>query len=198
MFSPIARAELPPETESLARFLIGKILVHVRPDAVLAGRIVETEAYLADDPASHSFRGRTRRNASMFLPAGHAYCYLSYGCWTALNVSSGPAGTGEAVLLRAVEIVRGAEAIPAVPRLPAARLASGPGRLTRALGVTLAHDGVDLCTDPGLHLAHGDRPHCRIGTSPRIGITRAADLPLRFFEAGSPALSGPRRLNRAP
>ena len=195
MYIRLKREELPPDAPALARFLIGNLIVHEVSGGPIVGRIVETEAYLADDPASHSFRGRTKRNGAMFLTAGHAYCYLSYGCWTALNVSSGPAGLGEAVLLRAVEIVRGGEAIPVIPRLHRSKLASGPGRLTRALGVGLQHNGIDLCSDEPLFLARSDVSAGEIGTSPRIGITKAADWPLRFFERGSAALSGTRRLN---
>lgn len=193
--------ELPGDAEGLARFLIGRLLVHARPGLPpIIGRIVETEAYLADDEASHSYRGVTRRNASMFLAAGHAYCYLSYGCWTALNVTSGPAGKGEAVLLRAAEVLAGSAALPPVPRLPAAKIASGPGRLGRAFAVTLGHDGIDLCTHPDLYLAYATDPgdgnrSAPIGASPRIGISKAVERPLRFFEVGSAALSGPRRLN---
>lgn len=193
----ITAGGLPDEAPDLARFLIGASLVHeISGSGRIVARIVETEAYLADDPASHSFRGRTRRNAAMFLPRGHAYCYLSYGCWTALNVSSGPEGHGEAVLIRAAEIVEGAGYVAKAPRLSAATIASGPGRLGRALHITLGHDGIDLCSDAALYLATGPRPAGEIRATPRIGITKAADLALRFIEVGSSALSGPRRLNR--
>jgi len=191
----LKRRELPVDTVDLARFLIGKTLVHETERATLAGRIVETEAYLAGDAASHSFRGETGRNRSMFLPRGHAYVYLSYGCWPALNVSSQEKGVGEAVLLRAVEPIAGLEDMHerrATPRVH--DLARGPGRLALAMQVLLTHEGVDLCAGGPLRLAAEIRPAQRIVTATRIGITKDAERPLRFFERGNPFVSGPRRL----
>jgi DNA-3-methyladenine glycosylase len=195
-FRRLRRAALPADTVALARFLLGQVLVHATADGVLAGRIVETEAYTEDDAASHSFRGRTRRNSSMYLARGHAYVYTAYGVWPALNVASEAPGVGAAVLLRAIEplagldimrLHRGAQTAPAA-------LARGPGCLTVAMGVTMAADGADLCGAGPLYLAEGTRPARATVTATRIGISRDADLPRRFFEAGNPHVSGPRRL----
>ena len=193
----VGRAELPLDTALLARFLIGKVLVHEAPDGRASGRIVETEAYLHDDPASHSFRGRTARNGSMFLERGRAYVYLIYGTSLCLNVAGEQAGVGEAVLVRAVEPLDGVDAMRRRRGDVAARdLARGPGRLTQALGIDLAHDGADLCGESGpLWLAACGGPAPDVGASVRIGITKAAGEVLRFYERGSAFVSGPRRLS---
>lgn len=196
---PLARAELPADTVALARFLLGATLVRVLGGERLAGRIVETEAYLPDDAASHAFRGRTARNASMFLERGHAYVYISYGCWPMLNVASEGPGTGAGVLIRALEPLEGLEVMRA-NRRGAEKLrdiARGPGRLAAAMGITPAEDGLDLCAPGLLFLSAPLRPPGVIGTSVRIGITKEAARPLRFFEADSPFVSGPRHLLRA-
>lgn len=149
-----------------------------------AGLITETEAYGADDPASHSFRGPTARNAAMFGPPGHAYVYRSYGVHWCLNVVC---RRGEAVLFRALDPQLGLDLMAA--RRGADRpalLARGPGRLGQALGVTRALDGLRF-DQPDLCLSPGETPAVLTGT--RIGITRAADLPWRFGWAGSPHLS---------
>jgi DNA-3-methyladenine glycosylase len=141
---PLARAELPADTVALARFLLGATLVRVLGGETLAGRIVETEAYLPDDAASHAFRGRTARNASMFLERGHAYVYISYGCWPMLNVASEEAGVGAGVLIRALEPLEGAgsNARQSPRRGEAARFGSRvQGRLAVAMAITLAEDG---------------------------------------------------------
>jgi DNA-3-methyladenine glycosylase len=190
----LKRSEVPLDTVEMARFLIGCTLVHEVVGATLAGRIVETEAYLQGDAASHAFRGRTRRNPSMFLQRGHAYVYISYGVWPMLNISGREAGIGEAVLIRALEPLEGVEAM----RQGQERIidiARGPGRLARALRVTLAHDGADLCGGGSLYLAKPVRSVASIAASVRIGITKDADRPLRFLERGSPYVSGTKRLN---
>ncbi len=191
----LTRRALPRDTVALARFLIGKMLVHEIDGVRLSGRIVETEAYLVGDAASHAFRGRTPRNGSMFLTRGHAYVYISYGVWAMLNVASEEAGIGAALLLRALQPLEGLDAMRR--RRGDVRdidLARGPGRLAVAMGVSLADDGVDLCGRGPLYLAEGDRRAGDIVTTTRIGITKDADLPLRFFERGNPFVSGPRRL----
>src|SRR5580692_6539350 len=150
----LRRSELPADTARLARYLIGKTLVHESPDGVLSGRIVETEAYLEGDAAAHSFRGPTPRNRSMYLRRGHAYVYFIYGFWHCLNVSGGAEGEGAAVLLRALEPVEGIDLMRA--RRPGARLhrlAAGPGCLATALGIDREFDGMDLCGDGPLRLA---------------------------------------------
>ncbi len=175
--------------------MIGATLVHDRGGLRLSGRIVETEAYLVGDAASHAFRGRTARNGAMFLKRGHAYVYISYGCWPMLNVSAGEEGVGTAVLLRALEPIEGIEAMR--ESRAAARildLARGPGRLAGAMRVTLADDGTDLCGRGQLWLGAPTRPTGAIAAATRIGITKDAERPLRFFERGNPFVSGPRRL----
>jgi len=191
----LKRSELPRETVALAKFLVGCMLVHDFGAARLAGRIVETEAYLVGDAASHSYRGLTRRNPSMFLARGHAYVYISYGVWPMLNVSSNEAGVGEAVLIRALEPLAGIEAMrQAAGAERPFDTARGPGRLARAMRVTLSHDGADLCGPGPLFLGAPLQQAGPIVTATRIGITKDADRPLRFFERGNPHVSGPKRL----
>jgi DNA-3-methyladenine glycosylase len=195
---PLRRADLPAETLELARFLIGKLLIRRLPDgAELIGRIVETEAYGLDDPASHAYRGITRRNRSMFECHAHAYVYLIYGTSYCLNVSSEPAGTGAAVLVRALEPLTGIERMRELrgrPELRADELARGPGNLCRAFAVGPELDGLDLDADPRLELGD-DGTVLEVGTSVRIGLTRAADRPHRFYARGSRSVSGRRSLS---
>lgn len=170
-------------------------------------RIVEVEAYGGDpagpwpDPASHSGRGRTKRNAVMFGPAGVLYVYLSYGMHMCVNVTSGPDGTASAVLIRSGEVVAGLETARA--RRPTARtdadLAKGPGNLGSALGITLSDYGTPLF-DPAspIRLAlDGAIDLAEIATGPRVGVSSAPDVPWRFWLA-SPAVSAYRRSPRAP
>jgi DNA-3-methyladenine glycosylase len=196
-FRPLSRRELPRDTVDLARFLVGKTLVHDIGEARLAGRIVETEAYLVGDAASHAFRGETRRNRTMFMKRGHAYVYISYGCWPVLNVTSEDDGVGAAVLLRAVEPLEGLEAMRATRGgVRDLDLARGPGRLGGAMRISLVHDGVDLCAPGALFLAAGLRRSDGIVTTTRIGISKDAERPLRFLEHGNPFVSGPRAIIR--
>lgn len=192
----LKREELPIATVKLARFLIGKTLVHDVPGARLAGRIVETEAYIVGDAAAHSFRGLTARNRSLFLERGHAYVYFIYGNHFMLNVSGAREGIGEGVLLRAVEPLEGMERMK---RYRHSRrvldLARGPGRLAEAFRITRKLDGVDLCGPGKLWLGTAARPTGRIGVSVRIGITKEAHRPLRFFERDNPFISGPKSLH---
>ncbi len=172
-----------PVTE-LARRLVGARLV-VRGSG---GTIVETEAYALDDPASHSFRGQTARNAAMFGPAGHAYVYRSYGLHLCLNVVAGP---GEAVLIRAIEPEIGIEAMVERRGLTDLRLlCAGPGRLGQALGITLA-DGGRPFEGAEFGLAVPNAVNGTVICGPRIGITKAVDRPWRFGLARSPWLSKP-------
>lgn len=197
VLKPLTRADLPVETVALARFLVGATIVHDLPEGLVAARIVETEAYLPDDPASHTYRGPTARNAPMFGARGHAYVYLNYGMYWLFNISSDIPGIGAGVLIRAAEPVVG-EAIMADrrPGRSGRGLLNGPGKLAAAMGIGPAHSGADLCAGGPLRLAHAVRPAGEIGVSTRIGLTKAADLPLRFFERGNPWLSGPKALNR--
>jgi DNA-3-methyladenine glycosylase len=189
------RAELPIDTAALARYLVGKILVHDHPKGRIAGRIVETEAYVVGDAAAHAFRGETPRNRSLFLEHGHAYVYFVYGCWYALNVSGEITGVGAGVLLRALEPTEG---IGLMQHLRGTRkildLARGPGRLAMAMGVDRHLDGVDLCASGPLWLGTDHRQPIRIAESIRIGISREVHRKLRFFERDSRFVSGPRAL----
>jgi DNA-3-methyladenine glycosylase len=193
----LSRETLPQDTVGLARFLIGKLIVRALPRGLASARIVETEAYLAHDQASHSFRGMTARNRVMFGPPGYAYIYLAYGVSFMLNVSSGAEGVGEAVLIRAAEPVTGlALMMQNRGTVPARDLMRGPGRLAKALDISRGLDGTDLCAAGPLWLASDGHEHQPIGVSVRIGISRDAERPLRFFVMGSPFVSGTASLNR--
>ncbi len=157
----------------------------------VGGVLVETEAYAPDDPASHAFGGRTPRNAVMFGPPGHLYVYRSYGIHWCANVVCGAEGVGAAVLLRALEPASGVEEMGARRGLDDVRLlASGPGRLTQALGLTGDHDGADLTRPPFVLKPPDAAPD--VIASPRVGITRAVELPWRYSLAGSTFVSRPR------
>jgi DNA-3-methyladenine glycosylase len=189
--------DLPHETVELSRALIGKLLVRVRDGETLVGRIVETEAYFPDDPASHAFRGMTKRNRAMFGPPLHAYVYFIYGANWCLNVTAEADGVGAAALVRACEAVAGLATMRALrgrPEIKDRDLARGPGNLCRALGIGPALDGADLTRSPELWIA-GDGITLPVGVSPRVGITKAAHEPLRFYARGNPSVSGPRSLS---
>jgi DNA-3-methyladenine glycosylase len=190
------RAELPADTLTLARYLIGKILVREkRPNPRIAGRIVETEAYVIDDPSGHAYRGVTPANRSLFLRRGHAYVYYIYGSCYCMNVSSEWPGIGAGVLLRALEPLEGIATMKR--RRETARLrdlARGPGRLAAAFGIDRRFDGVDLCARGPLWLGVTSQPAGPIGESVRIGLSREKDRVLRFYERGNHFVSGPRRL----
>ena len=169
----------------LARDLIGATLL---VDGV-GGRIVETEAYRADDPASHSFAGPRPRTAAMFGPAGHAYVYRIYGLHWCLNIVGGEA-PGAAVLIRALEPIDGLDRMVARRGTAEARLlCSGPGRLAQALGITGALDGAALDAPPFALVPANEAMAVIAG--PRIGISKAVDQPWRFGRAGSRYLSRP-------
>jgi DNA-3-methyladenine glycosylase len=186
------------DTIEVARRLLGKILLHRLPDGVeLAGRIVETEAYLGvEDPAAHSFGGRrTARTEVMFGDPGRSYIYFIYGMHFCFNVVTMPRETPQAVLVRALEPVRGVERMRAEkPHAPLHHLANGPAKLCAALHLTKAQNALDLTTSAELWIAH-DGLEVRekdIVDGPRIGVDYAADAalwPLRFGVRGHPALS---------
>jgi len=163
-----------------ARDLLGKVIRH----GAASARIVETEAYLGtNDAAAHSARGPTPRTTVIFGPPGRAYVYLIYGMHYCLNVVAEPEGVAGCVLIRAVEPVAGV-----------IDLSNGPGKLTRALGITLEHYGADLTRGPLTIHAPASNEKFDIATSPRIGINKSADLPLRFFIRGNRFVSRePRR-----
>jgi DNA-3-methyladenine glycosylase len=191
------RAETPVDTVDLARFLIGKMLVRVLPEGVAGGRIVETEAYGIGDPAGHAYRGITPRNRPLFLERGHAYVYLAYGVSFMLNVSSETPGVGAGVLIRAIEPTLGVAIMERNRGAQRVRdLARGPGRLCEALGIDRRLDEIDLCQAGPLWLGSDGRASDEIGQSKRIGISGAADSPLRFYIRGNRFVSGPQALNR--
>ena len=157
----------------------------------VGGVIVETEAYGPDDPASHAYGGRTRGNATMFGPPGRLYVYRSYGIHWCANVVCEHLGLGAAVLLRAVEPTNGLDEMRARRGLDDRHLlASGPGRLTQALGISGANDGDDLTASP--YVLRRPRKPIEVVVSTRIGISRAADWPCRYSLAGSSFVSRPR------
>jgi DNA-3-methyladenine glycosylase len=200
----LARKELPCNTLELARFLIGKIVVHQLPEGRLSGRIVEVEGYPPGDPAGHHFRGPTPRNHSLFLQHGHVYVYFNYGMHFMLNISSERAGVGGGVLIRALEPLEGIELMQLHRKSKGLLdLTRGPGRLAAALRIDRRLDGLDLFSRGPLWL--GERVSDKrarqaataeppVAVAVRIGITRAADKPFRFYERGNPFVSGPKRL----
>jgi len=191
----IRRPELPTDTIELARFLIGKVVVHDLPAGRVSGRIVETEAYPPGDPAGHHFRGPTPRIRSMYFAPGHVYVFFNYGAHFMLNIVSEPAQTAAAILIRALEPLEGVELMQRYrKKTQLLDLTRGPGRLAQALQIDRRHDGMDLCAAGELWLGAIERLAGRIGKSVRIGISRAADKQLRFFERGNPFVSGPKRL----
>lgn len=196
-YEVMTRSELPLDTVELARRLIGKVVVRVTPDGVLAGRVVETEAYPVGDAAGHAWRGKTPGNRALFLCRGHAYVYLAYGVSYMLNVSSEAAGVGAGVLIRALKPLEGIETMQRNRRVqPLRDLARGPGRLTAAFGIDRRLDGVDLCRTGPLWIAHDGCEAPDIGTSTRIGLSREGCRPLRFYARGDRYVSGPKGLNR--
>jgi DNA-3-methyladenine glycosylase len=194
----LRRAELPVDTVELARYLIGKTVVHDLPRGRLVGRIVETEAYPVGDAAGHAFSGLSRANRSLFLARGHAYVRLTYGsCWI-FNVAGETPGVGAGVLIRALEPLDGIDAMRRnrgnVPRL--VDLTRGPGRLAAAMRIDKRFDGIDLVArESPIWLGAAVQPTGRVGVSIRIGISRAAHRRLRFYERGNPYVSGPARLS---
>lgn len=188
----LSRASLPRDTAELARYLIGKTLVRKVGRNTMSGRIVETEAYPPGDASGHAFRGRTPRNQSLFLHRGLAYVYFIYGTSYMLNVTSEAPGIGAGVLLRAIEPLEGINLMKRLRKTDKLRdLARGPGRLAAALQIDRRLDGVDLCASGPLWLGTAVRETAHIGATLRIGITREVHRPLRFFEVGSPFVSGP-------
>jgi DNA-3-methyladenine glycosylase len=168
----------------VARDCLGKILMHGKT----AGRIVETEAYLGvDDRAAHAWRGMTDRTRVIFGPPGHAYVYFIYGMYECLNFVAEPEGQAGCVLIRALEPLAGIAAMrrrrPAAKRLE--DLASGPGKLTLALGITRKQNGADLTRSALQVRALRTEPALEVAVTPRVGITHCADWPLRFLIAGN-------------
>ena len=200
--------ERPPE--AVAPQLLGKLLVarDQKSGQPLAGRIVEVEAYLGPhnaipDRAAHAHRGPTPRNQVLFGLAGHAYVYSIYGLYYCMNISCERKGLAGSVLLRALEPVSGIEQMAhnrgLDPDAPLWKIASGPSRLCLALGITRPlHNGLDITSTRSILQVRDDGfPEARVLTTARIGITHAADLPLRFVLHGHGCVSGPKRLGGA-
>jgi len=193
--APLPREFYARDTVTVARTLLGKLLVHGR----VAGRIVEVEAYLGrDDLAAHSARGMTPRTRVIFGHPGHAYVYFIYGMYECLNIVAEPEGSAGCVLVRALEPVRGIDEMrlrrPGVKHVK--DLANGPGKLTLAMAIDRTHYGVDM-TRGRLTVRDWHSPEgIEIVTGPRIGIRQSADLPLRFYIAGNACVSKPLYLSR--
>lgn len=202
----VARKFFEESPERVAPRLLGKLFLMRSPrGAVLAGRIVELEAYLGPhndtaDPAAHTHRGPTPRNLVLFGPAGHAYLYFIYGKYFCANISCEREGLGGGILLRALEPVIGIEEMARNRGLdkdaPLRMIASGPSRLCIALGLTRPlHNGLDVTSKTSILQVRDDGfPEPNIVITPRIGIRHAVDLPLRFALRGHACVSGPRRL----
>jgi DNA-3-methyladenine glycosylase len=172
--------------------LLGGVLVRTLADGTrLAARIVETEAYLPGDPASHAFRGMTRRNEVMFGPPGRLYVYFTYGNHWMMNAVTGRAGQGTAVLLRAAEPLDGLERMAANRGREDPRdLCSGPGKLAKAFGVTGAQNGLDLVRGSDMHILEGRPvPRSRVSRTTRVGVTLGAERRWRFIVTGDPFVS---------
>jgi DNA-3-methyladenine glycosylase len=187
--APLAAGFFDRSVHEVARELIGCTVCH----ADTSGVIVETESYHADEPACHAFNGRTARNGALFGPPGRAYVYFSYGMHNLLNFVTDPEGEASAVLIRALEPKAGVDLMKerrSVSRLE--QLCSGPGKLTEALGIGLDLDRAPLDEPPfEVHPPAAEWAGVEVGCGPRIGITRAAELPWRFGARDSSYLSRP-------
>lgn len=190
---PLPRSFYEPSAAIVAPRLLGQILVRRRRRQTLAALIVETEAYLSNDPACHGFRAETPRNRSMYGPPGHAYVYFIYGNHWCVNAVCCPKGCAEAVLIRAVEPVGGLDHMRRHrPVVTNTSLTNGPAKLCEAMDITRAQDAADLC-DNGSPLWIANHPdhksyllaHGPMITTTRVGITKAAEMPLRFYLSGS-------------
>ena len=202
MWNPLDRSFYDRDTVTVARELLGRVLAHDLGGETLAGIIVETEAYGPDDPANHAYRGRTARNAAMFGPPGCAYVYRIYGIHWCVNSVTRDEGTGEAVLIRALQPIAGIDAMRRNRGFPAKagkedfRLCAGPGSLCRSLGITGALNGADL-TQPPLYIG-GDADSSMIHLAvARVGVTKASDREWRFLVADNPYVSRRPRTVRA-
>ena len=200
--APVCFYETP--AAALAPQLLGLWLVRRLPEGLCAARIVETEAYPAGDPASHAFRGKTRRNQSMFGPPGRAYLYFIYGNHWCFNVVCRPEGAGEAVLVRAVEPVLGEALLRARRSAAGENLCNGPAKLCAAFDLDRRHDGADLCDPAGAvwvavpdHLAETTAAQGPVIVTTRIGLSRAAGAPFRFYLEASPWVSRRAKEKRA-
>lgn len=175
---------------TLAPNLLGKIFSFASPAGLVSGKIVEVEAYHQDDAASHTFRGESDRNRSMFQTGGRLYVYKTYGIHSCVNIVAGHAGRGEGVLIRALEPLEGIEIMQknrGTTNL--LQLCSGPAKLTKAFGITREHDGQILGQSPFTLMPGEELPPEHIFQTTRIGITKAADEPYRFYIRDNPHVS---------
>ncbi len=203
---PLPRSFYEPSADAVASLLLGHWLVRNLPSGPCGGPIVETEAYLVDDPASHGFGGERKRNRSMYGPPGYAYVYLIYGFHYCVNAVCRPAGCAEAILIRALEPEFGMDAMRKHRVAPAeAGLTNGPGKLCAALKINRELDGADLCdaASPVFIARNPEAAKFRkergpVAASVRIGITKAAERPLRFYLEGSAFISRRARSSAAP
>jgi DNA-3-methyladenine glycosylase len=193
---PLSRRFFERPVLRVAPDLLGRLVVHRTAEGSVTARLTEVEAYDGpNDPGSHAFRGRSKRNSTMFGPPGHVYVYFTYGMHYCMNLVCGPVGMPTGILLRAAEITAGTDIVRS--RRPAAKtdrdLARGPARLVEALGVTSADDGADICDVGPLTIHYGVPPRPeRILTGPRVGLRDAPDFPWRFWIADDPSVSSYR------
>ena len=199
-FRPLPRRFYEPSAQEVAPALLGHWLVRNTPNGPCGGPIVETEAYLIGDPACHGAPGPTARNRVMFGEPGHGYVYLIYGNYFCMNVVCQPPGVAEAVLIRSIEVALGEVSMRRRRQVDAVRdLTNGPGKLCLALDIDRRLDGMDLCDaksrlfvarNPAVLKFRQERGP--MVTTTRIGLTKAAHMPLRFYLEGSPFVSKPR------
>lgn len=189
------------DPRKVARALLGKLLIRKTPRGILAGRVVETEAYLGEgDAAAHAVAGKTARNFVLFGPPGHAYVYFIYGNHFCLNVSCLPDGVPGCVLFRALEPVAGVEQMAKARGIAVhtdsdlKRISSGPGRMSEALGITRDRDNGKSLVNARSDLRMADDGYrvLKVTVTPRIGIVKSAEQPLRYFIAGNRFVSGPK------
>ena len=200
-FRPLTRRFYEPSAKVVALALLGHWLIRNTANGSCGGVIVETEAYLVGDPACHGAPGPTPRNRVMFGAPGHGYVYLIYGYYFCMNAVCRPRGVAEAVLIRAVEVAIGEEFMRQRRPVDATRdLTNGPGKLCLAMDIDRGLDGVDLCdANSPLFIARNPavekfrKERGPVATTARIGLTKAADLPLRFYLQGSLFVSQRRR-----
>jgi DNA-3-methyladenine glycosylase len=181
------------DTVHVAKDLLTKYLVRKRCGSRLVGKIVEVEAYKgSDDPASHAFRGITRRNRPMFGEPGHAYIYFTYGNHFCLNVTTEQSGTPGAILIRALEPVGGLDSMRRLrPSVCDLELTSGPGKLTKALGIDKSLNEVDMTKRGPLFIIDSESERFKLSCSPRVGIRRGTDRLWRIYVSGNPCVSRP-------
>lgn len=188
----LPKSFLNKSTIEVAKALLGKKIIHKNPSGLLSGKIVETEAYLEKDPASHSFNGQTNRNSAMFGNAGEAYVYFTYGMHHCFNIVTNKKGIGEAVLIRALEPIEGIELMKQFRKTDEIEaLCSGPARLVQAMQITKEYNGINLIDkNSPIILSDGNNINeDNIIKTKRIGISTGIDLPHRFYIKDNPFIS---------